>query len=285
MPDPVEVPSTDGVTLAAYDLGGSGRPVLLAHANGFCAAVWAPLAAELAPWHVVAWDARGHGLSSTPGGDMAWEGHGADVLAVMDHFGLESPIGVGHSMGGAALLLAEDARPGTFCGLWLYEPIVFPDGPQGEGSGGNPLHEGALRRRATFADADAAYANFAAKPPLSELCAESLAAYVGHGFDTADDGTVTLRCRPEVEAAGYLMGTRHRGWDALDGIGCPVTVARGAEFGFGPATIAPQQVARLARGTLEDHPELGHFGPLAQPGVVAEAVRRSASAWDGVVDR
>jgi pimeloyl-ACP methyl ester carboxylesterase len=279
-PDPIEVPSSDGVNLATYDLGGGGRDCLLAHANGFCAAVFAPLARELEGWHCVALDARAHGRSSPPDGDMAWEGHRDDVLSAVDAFSLEAPIGVGHSMGGAALLLAEQARPGTFAALWLFEPIVFPPmpGTGDDSSGSNPLTEGALRRRDTFDSPQAAYDNFRSKPPLNELAEECLAAYVTHCFSPTREGdAITLACRPVDEAAGYRMGTRHSAWDDLGEVRCPVVVARGADTAAGPAMVAPAIAERLPGGRLEEHPELGHFGPLAEPGGVARSIRAVAA--------
>lgn len=271
MPTPFTVPSSDAVDLAVYDFGGRGTDALLVHANGFCAAVFAPLVAELAPWRCAAFDARAHGRSTSPSGDMAWEGHRDDVLTVVERLGLDRPIGIGHSMGGAALLLAEADRPGTFRALWLYEPIVFP--PDFAAAGDNPLVAGALRRRDSFDTVGQAYSNYASKPPLDELSPESLSAYVHHGFAPATTGGITLRCRPEAEAAGYHMSIRHGAWDALGEVQCPVVVARGGAQDPGPATVAPAIATGLPHGRLEEHPTLGHFGPLARPSAVAAAIR------------
>lgn len=272
LPQCHRVDSSSGVELATYDLGGDGRDALLVHANGFCAGVLAPLARELDPWHCVAFDARAHGRSGSPNGDVAWEGHRDDVLAVLDDAGLDRPVGIGHSMGGAALLLAEQRRPGTFAALWLFEPIVFPSTvsrPAGE----SPLATGAMRRRERFDSREAAFTNFAAKRPLNELSTECLAAYVEHGFDVRDDGSAVLRCRPAAEAEGYRMGIRHGAWDNLGAVRCPVVVARGAEMEPGPATAAPMIAEALPAGRLEEHPELGHFGPMADPAGVARSIR------------
>ncbi len=279
-PSPFDAPrtvaSTDGVELATYDLGGDGPDLLLVHATGFCAGIWEPVAARLDGFRRAALDVRGHGRSTTPASGMSWEGTGRDVLATVDALGLERPIGVGHSMGGASLLIAELARPGTFASLWLFEPIVFP-APLPEGPGGNPLSEGARRRRPDFPSAEAAEANFASKPPLDELAPECLHAYVRYGFETVEDGSVTLRCRPEVEAATFEMGPRHRTFDRLAEVGCPVTVVRGRDDGIGPAALAPGIAAGLATGALEEHPELGHFGPLQDLDGTVRSIRAAVT--------
>ena len=43
---------------------------------------------------------------------MDWNGFVDDVLAVIDAWGVAPLVAVGHSKGGAALLLAEQRRPG-----------------------------------------------------------------------------------------------------------------------------------------------------------------------------
>ena len=274
LPEPEAVASSGGVTVATYDLGGVGRDVVMVHATGFCGGVWLPLVRSLGGVRVVVLDVRGHGRSTVPADGMDWHGTADDVLAVVERFGLVDPVGVGHSMGGASLVLAEQACPGTFAGIWAFEPIIFP--PEllaSAGDGANPLAEGARRRRAEFPSAAAAIENYSAKPPLAALAPAALAAYVAYGFEERPDGSVHLRCPPEVEAATYEMGGRHDGFVRLGEVRCPTVVARGTAAFGGPAMFAPAVAAALAHGELEEHPALGHFGPLEDPVAMAASVR------------
>lgn len=279
MPATHRVPSTHGVTVALHDLGGQGPPLLLCHPTGFHGMTWAPVAAELAPvarcW---APDLRGHGDATTPDdGDFDWRGMADDVLAVVDHLAGHTgrPAGgvaaVGHSMGGAALVLAEQARPGTFAGLWLFEPIVVPP-PEGTRLGPNPMADAARRRRRSFPDREVAYANYAAKPPLDTLTPTALRAYVDHGFRDGPGGEVELKCTPEVEAAVFAASGDSPAFGRLRGVRCPVTVAVSGDGGM-PARLAPLVADTLPRGQLEPHPQLTHFGPMEDPAAIATAIR------------
>jgi len=267
----------DGLELAIHEHGGEGRPTLLCHATGFHGAVWEPLSRALgddfARWAV---DFRAHGATTIPpGADLAWPLIATDVLTAVDALGVEPGrlLGVGHSMGGACLLLAELARPGTFAGLWLYEPIVAPlDLLAGPAEGGNSLADGALRRRSSFPSRADAVANFASKPPFGTLRADALHAYVRHGFVDGEDGAVHLACRPEDESRVYRGGGGHGAFERLDRVGCPVVVACG-EDQHGPAAFAPLVADALPHGRLERHAHIGHFGPLEAPVALAAAVR------------
>ncbi|MER7505129.1 alpha/beta hydrolase [Nonomuraea pusilla] len=87
------------VPLAARDHGGHGAPVLLLHGLGGTLLHWEAVAPLLTGAHrVVAMDLRGHGLSGD--GPWEWEAVLDDVRAVIDHFGLDDPLVVGHSLGG-----------------------------------------------------------------------------------------------------------------------------------------------------------------------------------------
>jgi pimeloyl-ACP methyl ester carboxylesterase len=276
MPAIQQVRSTDGVTLALIDLGGDGQPLLFCHPTGFHGMIWAPLAAHLAEVaHSWAVDFRGHGDSSVPASmDFAWDRMVDDVLAVIDHLGTTDVKAVGHSMGGAALLAAEMRRPGTFAGLWLYEPIVFP---RTKGvSAANPIAAAARRRRRWFPDREAAYANFAAKPPLDSLDPDALRVYVDHGLracHTADaDRAVELKCPPEVEALVFENGADAGTFDRLAEVRIPVTVAASVDGG-GPAKVAPLIADALPHGRLERLPQLTHFGPMEDPAGIAAAIR------------
>lgn len=278
----VTVPSTGGVTLAVHDFAVGGEssrsersPLLLCHATGFHGRVWEALADELPDRRCIAPDFRGFGDSTGPtDGRFDWQGFADDVLAVIDHLALSGLQAVGHSKGGAALLLAELARPGTFDRIVCFEPIVFPtDGTAAPTpAGANPMAEMARRRRETFDTYQAAIERFGAKPPLGSLRPDVLESYVRHGFRPNGEGQVTLKALREHEARTYEMSEGTGLFPRLGEIACPVLVAASGDGGA-PAVIAPRIAEGLPAGELRAFPELGHFGPLEDPVAFAGVVR------------
>ena len=264
------VPSTDGVRLALHHLGGDGPVVLVCHATGFHGRAYEPLADPLsAEYSVWALDFRGHGASTAPvSGDFTWDGMAADVLAVVDAIGVDGVLGVGHSLGGAALLLAELARPGVLRAGFLFEPIVFPRETILARTE-NPMSAAARRRRDEFPSREAALARDAGRPPLDALRADALAAYVEHGFVDANGDGVRLACTPEHEARTF-EAEDNMTLDRLVGIDSPIVVALGESSDhLGPADLAPAIADRLPGGRLHRYDGLGHFGPLEDPDRVA----------------
>lgn len=274
------VPTPDGVSIALHEHGGEGRPTLFCHATGFHGAVWEPLSSALGPgferWAI---DFRGHGASVVPPDDpLPWSATGEDVLNVVDDVEIEPGrlLGVGHSLGGAALLMAEQARPGTFAGLWLFEPIAPPPATAALMADGNPLADGAERRRPSFPSIADAVANYASKPPLNVARADALHAYVRHGFVAGEDGAVHLACRPADEARIFRGTGVPVIFQRLGEVRCPVRVVCGI-IDRGPVAFAPDIAAALPQGELERHDHLGHFGPLEAPAELAASVRTFAS--------
>lgn len=273
--------SSDGVDVALHDLGGEGPPVLLAHATGFAGRIWEPIAARLTGYHCYALDARCHGDTLTPpDASRSWLGVADDVLAAVDGLGLHGGLAAGHSMGSAALLLAELRRPGTFRALYCYEPVTAPldtDEPMRD----EVLAELTLRRRDRFESRDAARANFAAKAPFDTFHPASLEAYLEHCFVPDPDagapaGAITLACPKADESELYRLGRHHGLYERLAEIAVPVTVAAGPREPGSPSSFAAGVVQRLGRARLIRHEDLGHFGPQQDPARIAEEI---AAAW------
>ena len=282
--DATVIDSLDGVRIVMHDFGGTGAPVLLSHATGFHAHCWEPLAARLTTNHrVFGLDHRGYGDAETVDpAQLSWRRYGDDALAAARHVSLlcggEPVGGVGHSMGGASLLMAAHREPSLFDALFVFEPIVFPPpapdaGPRPE----SPLPAGARRRRAVFPSFDAALENFTAKPPLASFHPQAREAYVRHGFKPTADG-VDLKCLPEHEARTYETGGTSGAWDDLPDIAVPTWVLSGAPAPYQPSSFAFAVAERIPGATYVQYDEMGHFGPLEHPDTIAEMVERTLVA-------
>ena len=278
---PISVIGGDGVELVVHHLGGDGPPVMMVHATGFHGRCWTPLAAELTPYFTVwAIDQRGHGASgkSPDGRYDDWDLLAADLLAAVDALGGEGWRAAGHSLGGGVSLLAEARRPGTFSSIACYEPVVFPrpDGAESDGivmpARENPLALLARKRRASFPSRTAAIDNYRSKPPFAAFDPVALECYVDYGFVDAPDGSVTLACRREDEAAVFEGAMSSPTWGVLSEVRPPVAVLAGGDASDPVGVIATQVARRLPRGGLRRFAELDHFGPMTAPAEVGRVM-------------
>lgn len=267
----------EGAQVAVHDFGGDGTAVLLVHAAGFHGRVWEPLAGWLTDdYRCLAPDLRGHGDSPLrPDDDLDWWGFAADLLAVVDGLGLSRPLGVGHSSGATALLLAEQSRPGTFRALYCFEPVLVPADPPLGRDPDNWLGEAARRRRFAFPSREEALRHYAGRPPMCHFDPAVLRSYVDHGVRDAGDGTVVLKCRPDHEALVYEMATAHDGFGRLPDVACPVVLACGERSEAACAPQAAQYAARLPEALTTELGDLGHFGPLEDPARLAASIREA----------
>jgi pimeloyl-ACP methyl ester carboxylesterase len=262
--------------VVCHDWGGEGGPVLLAHATGFHGLIWRPVAERLvdAGRHVWSFDFRGHGDSDPSGDGYAWGRFADDVQVVLDGLGLAADprlLTVGHSKGAAALLLAEVDRPGTLRRAWCFEPVIVP-GERHDPDPESPLAAGARRRRTQWDTPDDARRTWATRPPFGDLHPDALTAYVEHGLRRRIDGTWELKCAAEDEAAMYAHGAAHGLWPALPTIATAVRVVCGERSDAIPPRLAARIAARLANGTVEVMPGVGHFGPLEDPDAAVTSI-------------
>jgi pimeloyl-ACP methyl ester carboxylesterase len=279
-PRPIHVPGPDGVSIAVHDFGGTGPTLLFAHATGMHGWMWHSVAEHLiGRARCVALDLRGHGDSAFPEPyDFRWAGFGRDVLAAVAAIGADDVIGVGHSMGGAALVLAELAEPGMFRELFLYEPALGIE-PDPDALAGQRLMAGiAARRRATFASRADALANYARKAPTAHYQAAVLYDYVEHGFADRPDGAdgadeVGLKCRPEIEAGIYEHSHMPGVAERITELKCRLTFAVGGMTdGYHHAAVA--SLSRAAGGRVVRMDGVDHFGPMRQPAALAREIER-----------
>jgi pimeloyl-ACP methyl ester carboxylesterase len=277
---PIRVHSSHGVDLAITDWGrpDDRRPVLfMCHATGLHGHAWLPTVLALGErFRCIAIDQRAQGDSSRPTvGDLNWSGVADDVEIAMGALGLidrSDVYGIGHSQGGFAALEVERRRPGTFAGLFLYEPIVFPNTNPAERSNTDKMMASfTSRRRRTFESHEAAFQNFQGKGAFAHIDDDVLRSYVYWGFRELADGSVTLRCDPDDEANFYLLSVSDL-FDHAAEIMCATTVALGTKtnpaFAAGPTLLA----AALPHGRLLTLEGRSHFGVFEGVSEMAELV-------------
>ena len=240
-------------------------PVYFAHATSFCGAVWRPVIERLSGIATVTWDFAGHGKGPELETPVHWSRFGAQALAETEPGG----IGVGHSMGACALVMAQLADPARFRFLILIEPIIFP-APHGREE--HPLVEVASKRKRSFDSRQEALENFRSRDAFSAWDPDALSAYVDCGLE--GDGPVTLACEPEVEADIYRASNDHDTFERLGEVEIPVLILAGEESDTITPGFARTQASQFASAGVEIVSGTGHFLPMEMPGLVADRVAR-----------
>jgi 3-oxoadipate enol-lactonase len=258
--------SRRGVRLAYQRGGASDNPtVLLIQGLGLPGAMWLGLAGGLAKsGHlVITPDNRGTGQSDAPRGPYTMGMLAADMVAVLDHAGVERALVVGLSLGGMIaqrLALDHPARVGglvlaaTTCGVPYGRPVRPRTlGVLVQSLSGNPA---AIRRvRGLVVHSDSLARNpdlfrhwdriMKKKPPRPAGFLGQLAAAAGHH-------------------AGLSLGR----------IACPTEVVAGEDDALIPPENSRILARRIPGARLTMLPRAGHAFPLEQPGALPQAIAR-----------
>lgn len=257
-----------------YTRRGTGPPVLLLHGlNGFMSD-WDQVCEDLARDHeVVIIDRPGHGHSVRRDHGIADPAVQAHWLAhLMDELGLEDPLVVGHSWGGALALTLALRHPDRVSALVLVAPYAYP--------GTHPEHW--FHRvprlpllRSVVAHTFVVPVGWVTAPIFARLPFEpeeppdgylrlwrALTLRPGH-FDTVMD-----ELRSIDPALHHLAGE----WD---GIHAPTAILTGdADRSIDHGANALRLAGVLPDAELEVYGGAGHMLPYTRAGAIVEAVRR-----------
>jgi len=279
----------NGVDLCWFRWRGSEpglAPVLLVHATGFHARCWDQVVRHLPGREVIAVDMRGHGRS---GKDVpiTWDAFGQDLVALVRYIELRGAVGVGHSMGGHALVQAAAAEPEAFCRLLLVDPVILePEFYAARPTSGEDAEHPTAKRRNHWQSWQQMRDRFADRLPFSAWDPAVLEDYCRWGVLPEPDGGEgwVLACPPGIEAAIY-MGSSENDVHALPArVEMPVTVMRAkprsAErdpMDFSSSPTWPELAAAFPDGHDVHLPHLSHFIPMEEPALVAQYILAGAA--------
>lgn len=119
-----------GATVEYEDSGGDGPAVVLSHGILMNGSMFEPQVAALRDaYRVVIWDERGHGLAEHESPWSYWDS-ARDVLALLDHLGIERAVLGGMSQGGFLSLRAALLAPERVHALVLIDSQAGPEDPE-----------------------------------------------------------------------------------------------------------------------------------------------------------
>ena len=250
--------AVDGGEVWADDRGGGGPPLVLLHPGIGDSRIWEPvLPALTASCRVIRYDARGFGRSPAPTVTFSLL---ADLIMVLDYFGLDRVAIVGCSQGGGSALGMALEHPARVSALVLLCPGVpgypWPEEPD--------------------AELEAEYEH-----ALETGDAEALAVLMERVWAAAGPTPAVLEqlrsaARAEISSRG-LQQQDPPVYDRLGEISVPTSLLVGdADY---PALIEADKhaAARIPRCELTVAPGMDHLPPLREPDLVLRVIKSTLS--------
>jgi len=276
------------MTYPLLDFGGTGPTILLAPANGFPPGSYAGLLEPLTDrFRVVCLPPRAMWPDAGPPPEEpgSWDTLADELLEGMAQHDLANVIGIGHSFGSVALLVAAVRGPGRFQALCLLDPTIPPpsllermqDRQDVAWRRSMMLADKARRRRTEFRDRDEAFHYWREKPLFADWSDQALWLYTHTILKPSEQGDgFEVSWSPAWEAHYYeslYTGT----WDELDQLDptLPLLVLGGGASDTFLPDSADIIATRLPQAEVGLVPGYGHLFPLAAP----DPTRDLIEAW------
>lgn len=281
----VQVP-VEGGSLATAVWEGEGPLVVAAHGITASHLSWSMVADALdGSVRFVAPDLRGRGASNSLPGPYGMDAHARDLVAVLDHFGVESALVVGQSMGGYAAVEMAASFPERVARVLMVDgglPLPIPEGLTLDQIVDAVIGPARARLSMEFESREAHRDFWRSHPALSEWWGPKVEAYVD--YDLVGEAP-SLRSRVSLDAVMGDSEFNVRRESRLPSVTAPVELLR-AERGMlnQVPPLFPDELVAPWRGTVVDLgvvPDTNHYTIImSAPGAaaVAEAIKKACAA-------
>jgi 3-oxoadipate enol-lactonase len=242
----------------AYSDHGIGLPVIFLHAFPLNRTMWDREIAALLDeqrYRLVSLDWRGFGESDVVGEITTMDVLAGDIVALMDHLGIEKAVLCGLSMGGYVAFACWRQYAQRIGGLILADTRPVADTPEAQANRENLARLAEMQGTTAIADLQ-----------LPRLISD---------YTRQHDPLVETRIRQMINAAtpsgiaavSRGMARRADSSDLLAGISCPTVVITGQQDAIIPPSEAQAYAERIPGAQFAVIPNAGHLSNLEQPDI------------------
>lgn len=255
---------------------GNGPTIIFMHATGFLPWLWHPIARKLADsFTVVAPYFCDHRPSDPEKGGFDWLLLAEDLIQFCKSLKIESPLMVGHSMGGAVMTIAGGHLGLSIEKLLLIEPIFLPREvyTMEMTVDQHPLAGKSINRKNFWQNVVEARTYLKSKPLFQAWDDEMLDLYVQYGMIPSENGGIELACHPRKEASLFMGSMGFDPWPIIPKVKCPVLVVEG-ENSTNKGFIDLKKVTdTFPYGEYRQIKDVGHLIPMEKPETTTRIIR------------
>lgn len=256
-------------TIAVDVLGADrpGTPVVLTHGTPSWSYLWRHVAPALAHERpVYLWDLPTYGDSTgAPGGEVpSVAGHARTLAALVEHWGLQAPVLLGHDIGAGTVLRAHLVHGAPVSALVLVDAAVLPPWVTG-------ATQHVRQHLDTYREMPTHLFGAMVATHLRTAVASTLPDEVEHAYLDRFTGPDGQR-RYLDQVAGFSEDDTRDVVARLGEIGVPTDVVWGAEDAWLPLSAATALRDAVPGARLHTVPAAGHFLPEDAPETFVEIV-------------
>lgn len=212
-----------------------------------------------------------------PKGQTNWELYADDLIAFLEQQYDEPIVGIGHSQGATATLIAASKRPDLFKSLVVVEPASASPGlalllrilPFFIKKTQAPANV-ATKKRSNWPSREEFIAHYQKSRAYRRIGEEVMQDLAEYGLTPQADGSFRLTFSTKWEASNYALAPSI--WKYLKKIDLPMTVIGGKPSLFFSQKLRDNWVRDFPKSVVKVNADYGHLFPLEAPELCAELV-------------
>jgi len=207
-----------------------------------------------------------------------WEQYADDLIAFLEQNFNEPVVGIGHSQGVTATIIAASKRPELFKSLIVIEPasvtemmsIALRLTPYSLKITQQPF-KSALAKEDIWESREAFYQNCRKNRAYKRISDQVLEAFAEYGLRPTENEKFTLTFSSDWELSNYLLAPSM--WKYLRKVKIPIQVIAGKPSLFFNQEIRAKWKRISPNSTIEVNENYGHLFPLEAPELCAEMIK------------